>query len=94
MELTNTDIKNLDRFKQALNNDKNLLVREFAIKYGTDREIAVSSNNAISKLCSDNNHAYEDWAFEWVNSLINLFHLNGKMEDSSIQEAFDKKMQE
>lgn len=94
MELTNTDIKNLDRFKQALNNDKNLLVREFAIKYGTDREIAVSSNNAISKLCSDNNHAYEDWAFEWVNSLINLFHLNGKMEDAPIQEAFDKKMQE
>lgn len=94
MELTNTDIKNLDRFKQTLNNDKNLLVREFAIKYGTDRELAVSSNNAISKLCSDNNHAYDDWAFEWVNSFIDLFHLNGKMEDIAIQEAFDKKMQE
>lgn len=94
MTLTNTEIKNLDRFKQILNNDKNLLVREFAIKYGTDREIEISSNNAISKLCSDNNHAYDNWAFEWVNSLIDLFHLNGKMEDSPIQEAFDKKMQE
>ena len=48
--LSNTDIENLDRFKLALSNDKNLLVREFAIKYGTDREITVSSNNAISKL--------------------------------------------
>ena len=92
--LSNTDIENLDRFKLALSNDKNLLVREFAIKYGTDREITVSSNNAISKLYSDNNHAYDDWAFEWVNSFIDLFPLNGKMEDAPIQEAFDKKMQE
>ena len=39
LTLTNTDIKNLDRFKKALYNDKNLLIREFAIKYGTDREM-------------------------------------------------------
>ena len=92
--LSNTDIENLDRFKSALNNDKTLLVREFAIKYGTDGEIAVSSNNAIYRLCRDNSHAYDDWAFEWVNSFIDLFPLNGKMEDAPIQEAFDKKMQE
>ncbi len=92
--LSNTDIENLDRFKSALNNDKTLLVREFAIKYGTDGEIAVSSNNAIYRLCRDNSHAYDDWAFEWVNSLSDLYQLNGKMEDTPIQEAFDKKMRE
>ena len=92
--LSNTDIENLDRFKSALNNDKTLLVREFAIKYGTDGEIAVSSNNAIYRLCRDNSHAYDDWAFEWVNSLPDLYQLNGKMEDTPIQEAFDKKMRE
>ena len=92
--LTISDIEKLNRFKQALEDEGNLIVREFALKYGTDKEIAISCNNAISRLCSDNNHTYDDWAFEWVDSLVDKFQLNAKMEDAHIQEAFDKKMQE
>lgn len=82
-----------EKCNQWLSDNASKLVREFAVENGCDTDCSAT----ISKMCTDNNHGYDYWAYEWVESLVTeVIKLDSPLKEAiaDIRKAFDNKMNE
>ena len=82
-----------EKCNQWLSDNALRLVREFAVENSCDTNCSA----AISKMCTDNHHSCDNWAYEWAESLVNAFsHYDLTVRDFviDVRSKFDDKIQE
>ena len=82
-----------EKGNRELSDNASRMVREFVVEKGCN----IDYSAAISKMCTDNHHSCDNWAYEWAESLVNAFsHYDLTVRDFviDVRSKFDDKILE